>query len=751
MASIRENTTSELVSQANSEPNMAFVSDRTRGPGAVSFDERHVFVESSNLPEYTIGPFSTDDSVGPDLVAAEDVHVIPRRGTQQENTIVTDKGTGTLGVAIDGVPFYSNVSDEKIVGGEITGYTITDGGNSYVNPTVVITPANISATATVSNGVITGITGTGGTFSSQPDVRITSGELGKISLTFDNYGRITGAVVSNPGLFYKDVPFLSVVDTSGRGRGAQLSCTVNTNDSIGSVSILTSGIDYNPSTTTVVVTPVGSGADVSAIVTEWRFDRVRQINDNANRSFDNGNGHIFEDDNGDVSQFGYCVFPSQLATDAGETTFVHSPLLGWAWDGNPIYGPYGFTNNVDDTLGITKQLSGYILNNDRALPGSPSTGTYPLGTFVEDYTHDANAVLNSLTGGDLLTDPNGDSILSEGGDNIQHENTLQVNNILDQFNGKVCNTPEFPVELYPDGVYCYFVSNFGDTPAFPYLIGNTWKNLPITQNVKLIDGDSVIVPTNQTSQYSTGTTVYDLELIDRFRNGKVVSQNSTIQLALASLTEGDISSVRIEEGLPANSKAGDFLYFNNDGTGGYGAEAIVEFVTGKSIADTNGEDIVTQLMSHRQRINLSEESPSTFIFTEGFEFTTSSGAECVVTNYDPNTMYLDVQVKSENLVQFGDIFSDFRGTQITIPGSQYSNNTLMRSDIVGGTSTFLSYSQPDEASPGDLWWSSNSGRLYVYYNDGDSGQWVTTHPVGLAPYTTPLRNLLVPTVLPFPR
>ena len=206
MASIRENTTSELVSQANSEPNMAFVSDRTRGPGAVSFDERHVFVESSNLPEYTIGPFSTDDSVGPALVAAEDVHVIPRRGTQQENTIVTDKGTGTLGVAIDGVPFYSNVSDEKIVGGEITGYIITDGGNSYVNPTVVITPANISATATVSNGVITGITGTGGTFSSQPDVRITSGELGQISLTFDNYGRITGAVVSNPGLFYKDVP-----------------------------------------------------------------------------------------------------------------------------------------------------------------------------------------------------------------------------------------------------------------------------------------------------------------------------------------------------------------------------------------------------------------------------------------------------------------------------------------------------------------------------------------------------------------
>ena len=546
MASIRENTTSELVSQANSEPNMAFVGDRTRGYGAVSFDERHVFVESSNLPEYTIGPFSTDDSVGPDLVATEDIHVIPRRGTQQENTIVTDKGTGTIGVAIDGVPFYSNVSDEKIVGGEITGYTINDGGNSYVNPTVVINPSNVTATATVVDGSVTEITGTGGTFSSQPEVRISSGELGQITLTFDNYGRIVGAVVSNPGLFYKDVPFLSVVDSSGRGRGAQLSCTVNTDDSIGSVTILTSGIDYNPSTTSVVVVPVGSGADVSVIVTEWRFDRVKQINDSAILSFDNGNGHIFEDDNGDVSQFGYCVYPNQLATDAGETSSVHSPLIGWAWDGNPIYGPYGFTNNVDDTLGITKQVSGYVLNSDRSLPGSPSTGTYPLGSFVEDYTHDVDAVLISVPGS-------------------------QTTNILDQFNGKVCNTPEFPSELYPDGVYCYFVSNLDGRPSFPYLIGNTWKNLPITQNIRLIDGDNTIVPTNQTSQYSTGTTIYDLELIDRFRNGSVVSQNSTIQLALANLTEGNISSVRIEDGLPSNSKAGDYLYFNNDGTGGYGA------------------------------------------------------------------------------------------------------------------------------------------------------------------------------------
>ena len=50
-----------------------------------------------------------------------------------------------------------------------------------------------------------------------------------------------------------------------------------------------------------------------------------------------------------------------------------------------------------------------------------------------------------------------------------------------------------------------------------------------------------------------------------------------------------------------------------------------------------------------------------------------------------------------------------------------------------------------DLQPGDLWWSLQSGRLYVYYNDGvlsgidpyeDAGgtsQWVCTHPIGIRP------------------
>ena len=36
----------------------------------------------------------------------------------------------------------------------------------------------------------------------------------------------------------------------------------------------------------------------------------------------------------------------------------HSPIIGWAYDGHPIYGPYGFAN-IDGTGGIKCLESGY--------------------------------------------------------------------------------------------------------------------------------------------------------------------------------------------------------------------------------------------------------------------------------------------------------------------------------------------------------------------------------------------------------
>nr|MBP6316134.1 YHYH protein [Chitinophagaceae bacterium] len=134
------------------------------------------------------------------------------------------------------------------------------------------------------------------------------------------------------------------------------------------------------------------------------------------------------------------VHPKCLWNEADSST--HAPLLGFAFDGFPIYGCYGFTN-ANGTGPIKKLKSSYRLRNiaDRTvLPNGvvlnpvyygPTLAQYPLGAYIEDYEF-----VNGL--GDL-----------------------------DSLNGRLSVTPE-----YPNGIYCYFVT-LDDTlgPAFPYVLG----------------------------------------------------------------------------------------------------------------------------------------------------------------------------------------------------------------------------------------------------------------------------------------
>ncbi len=79
---------------------------------------------------------------------------------------------------------------------------------------------------------------------------------------------------------------------------------------------------------------------------------------------------------------------------------VHSPIVGYAFDGFPIYGPYGYIDAYNASSGIRRMISGYILRSTlttrNRLPNSgtvlstanvgPNVNTtYPLGSFIEDY------------------------------------------------------------------------------------------------------------------------------------------------------------------------------------------------------------------------------------------------------------------------------------------------------------------------------------------------------------------------------
>ena len=63
-------------------------------------------------------------------------------------------------------------------------------------------------------------------------------------------------------------------------------------------------------------------------------------------------------------------------------TKTHSPIIGFAYDGNPIYGPFGYLNPLDATSAIRRMSSSYAIKGSRS--NGPSISKYPLGTFIDD-------------------------------------------------------------------------------------------------------------------------------------------------------------------------------------------------------------------------------------------------------------------------------------------------------------------------------------------------------------------------------
>lgn len=73
----------------------------------------------------------------------------------------------------------------------------------------------------------------------------------------------------------------------------------------------------------------------------------------------------------------------------------------------------------------------------------------------------------------------------------------------------------------------------------------------------------------------------------------------------------------------------------------------------------------------------------------------------------------------------GQIYSD------TQTGNRWvwdNANTCWKSTSTYAQTVTVSSTQPGTPTVGQLWWSQDYGRLFVYYNDGDSTQWVEANP-----------------------
>lgn len=77
-------------------------------------------------------------------------------------------------------------------------------------------------------------------------------------------------------------------------------------------------------------------------------------------------------------------------------------------------------------------------------------------------------------------------------------------------------------------------------------------------------------------------------------------------------------------------------------------------------------------------------------------------------------------------------------TSSTRPGTPWTGQSIFETDTGssfiwdgsawqpggGGGSIEISATAPSSPGEGDLWWDSDNGKLYIYYNDGNSSQWV---------------------------
>ena len=775
MASFIENYDDQLVTQAALPPAMTDVTNLTAGVNSVYFNTEFCLSGSSGFPYYTIGQFSDNDSIGPDLKPNNMTFGIPLRSNIHDADQST-KGTNMIGVFVDGVPAYSDASPRKVVQGDIATFKVVTEGSGYVNPTVVITPDLSDAEATIVDGRVTAVTTTSSVFpteyyTSNPEVRISSGENATFAITFDPYGRITNVQVTSGGQYYNDVPVLSVVDSSNRGAGSLLTASID-NGSITGVTIVDSGIDYNPATTSIVPFPIGSGAIVEATVQYYQFNRYQEVVNNPNWTFDGGNGFLYEkpDASDPRSTYGYVGSPTNLRISLNDDGSQHSPILGWALDGNPIYGPYGYRNTKNDAGGVVRMTTGYQLQSDRKdiTPGGetdgsgiapptvgpydPTNGVYPMGTFTEDYKWVEQDI--SQFGFDLLTN-SGDQITTESGLELETNSSVVNPNYLDRNNGRVCNTPEFPAELYPEGIYAYFITvDEFNQPSFPYIIGTTYQNSPVEWYL-----DWNAEPFPEKKRFGpipyTPTRTLDIDGIRRYRTPYLSTIEDDIDVSIATVDTGGISEILIEEALPNNSMVGDVLYYDNTGQGGTGAVGIVNYVNGEVVSTSGGELLVANLISHRQQLDLSMNTSYSYTFVKDTKIRCWNDAVAVVESYDPVTKQLIVNTATLILIspntatdQNGALLPSFYDNlykPVRLPGPNPEVEALGNVPLGSGipNDIIVSYLKPtvgiggDDLQPGDLWWSIYDGRLFIYYRDNDSEQWVVTQPIG----TTPLGNL----------
>jgi len=496
-------------------------------PTGISTVYNTVIFENHGFNDGDIITYTTDGTEIGGLTSGDEHYVLKL----DDNTFrLSDPGVGTT-------QFSENYSRRKFV-------KLTSTGSGYQNFAYKDITITINAEFDGVTGVITATpqirgeivdlylyetgTGYGSTilnFHKRPNVSFKTGKDVELKPNVID-GKIASVQITNGGSEYTSAPDLIV---SGSGVGAKLRAVIS-NQKVSSVVVLNGGVGYGASNTTVSAKSVGSNANARASVRDLTVDNYSRFGQELVSENSQGLKYSFV---GYSTEIGNSVFSDNGAS--------HSPIIGWAHDGNPIYGPYGHLDPLDSNSTIVQLQSGYIRSTSSVVD-RPSG--FSDGFFTDDYKFD-----NSGS--------------------------------LDEHNGRFAKTPEFP-----NGVYAYFAGITTDPvsssliPQFPYFVGDTYRSLPVSQNVDQTFNFNDSKLRRNTFPYRTDDSYSSNDFISE--PNKILIQRATVQ----SITKGSVDDFYIRE--PGSGySVYDLASFDNTDTNGGGLGAYVQSITGKDIVNVS--------------------------------------------------------------------------------------------------------------------------------------------------------------------
>lgn len=407
-------------------------------------------------------------------------------------------------------------------------------------------------------------------FDRSPEITLLSGTSAQVSAIVQN-GKIVEVIVLSGGEQYNSPPKLTVI---GDGEGANL-IPIISNGKITAVRINNGGFGYKQQTTSINVETPGTGAQFKVNLQSWRINQYKKnfsnisdddtfITNSPNPLYELQCAYMYAPRSlrsslNSIDQFGnpvYGKFDITKFNDVETNSVNHSPIIGWAYDGNPIYGPFGYSNKNGGS--IIQLKSGYSLD---LKPNRPPLSEFPEEFFVEDFT---------------WADSTDESYLDEN-------------------NGRFCVTPD-----YPNGVYAYFAtfdliaSSDGSfknykKPSFPYVIGKNYNSRPNEFNFKIKSNQDEI-DLNQTNWirnvYPYGITKKNSSYEYINESYKYTNQDSIVK----HVEKGTVDYIGIVTG-GKNYKVNDRVIFESDPTNGFDAKAKVSRVLGVGVGTISVESL----------------------------------------------------------------------------------------------------------------------------------------------------------------